>query len=97
MKTISLTEAKAHLSSLLRRVERGEVVLILSRGRPVARIGPPLGSESGDDGRRLAVLERDGVVVRGRRRPTLAFLDLPAPKGHVDLLGALLADRTEGR
>ena len=97
MKTISLSEAKAHLSSLLRRVARGEVVLILSRGRPVARLGPPLPSEGGADSRRLADLEQDGVLVRGHRRPTLGFLALPVPDVRADLLGALLAEREEGR
>lgn len=97
MKTISLSEAKAHLSSLLRRVQRGEVVLILARGRPVARLGPPLESELGTDRSRLLDLEQDGLVVRGQRRPTLGFLELPVPNTRPDLLGALLAEREEGR
>jgi prevent-host-death family protein len=97
MKTVPLSEAKAHLSSLLRRVARGEVVVILSRGRPVARLGPPLESERGADSQRLAELEQDGVLLRGQRRPSLGFLDLPVPKARADLLGALLAEREEGR
>lgn len=36
MKTVSTTEAKAKLNSLLAEVETGETVTITSRGRPVA-------------------------------------------------------------
>jgi len=38
MNTVSLAEAKAHLSDLLDRVEAGETVDISRRGRPVARL-----------------------------------------------------------
>jgi prevent-host-death family protein len=38
MDTVSLAEAKAHLSELLDRVEAGETVDISRRGRPVARL-----------------------------------------------------------
>lgn len=40
MHTISLAEAKAHLSELLNRVEAGEEIIITRYGRPVARISP---------------------------------------------------------
>lgn len=33
---VSITEAKAHLSELIRRVEAGEVITITRHGRPVA-------------------------------------------------------------
>ena len=38
MTEVSLAEAKAHLSELLDRVERGEEVVITRRGKPVARV-----------------------------------------------------------
>jgi prevent-host-death family protein len=38
MDTVSLAEAKAHLSALLDRVEAGESVDITRRGHPVARL-----------------------------------------------------------
>lgn len=38
MHTVSLSEAKSHLSQLLRRVEAGEEVVIIRRGKPIARI-----------------------------------------------------------
>lgn len=38
MSTISLADAKAHLSELVDRVEAGEAVDITRRGKPVARL-----------------------------------------------------------
>lgn len=40
MVTVSLAQAKAHLSALLDRVEGGEEVLITRHGRPVAHLTP---------------------------------------------------------
>jgi prevent-host-death family protein len=40
MRTVSLSEAKSHLSQLLRLVEAGEEVVITRRGKPIARIIP---------------------------------------------------------
>ena len=38
MSTYSVAEAKAHLSELLARAEKGEKVLITRRGEPVAQL-----------------------------------------------------------
>lgn len=38
MTMISLAEAKARLSDILRRVEKGEEVIVTRRGRAIARI-----------------------------------------------------------
>lgn len=40
MDAYNLAEAKAHLSALVDRVESGETVEIMRRGRPVARLTP---------------------------------------------------------
>ncbi len=40
MTTISLAEAKAHLSELIDRVETGEQIVITRHGRPVAQLSP---------------------------------------------------------
>lgn len=40
MERINLSDAKAHLSELIDRVERGEQIEILRRGKPVARLAP---------------------------------------------------------
>jgi prevent-host-death family protein len=38
METVSLAEAKAHLSQLIDKVESGEEIVITRHGRPVARV-----------------------------------------------------------
>ncbi len=40
MNTVSVAEAKAHLSELLNQVEAGEEIVITRRGQPVARLAP---------------------------------------------------------
>jgi prevent-host-death family protein len=38
MDTISLADAKAHLSELIDRVEAGDTIVIVRRGKPVAQL-----------------------------------------------------------
>lgn len=40
MTTVTLVEAKTHLSELLDKVEAGEAVVITRHGRPVANLSP---------------------------------------------------------
>ncbi len=40
METINVAEAKAHLSELLSRVERGAEIVVTRRGHPIAKITP---------------------------------------------------------
>jgi prevent-host-death family protein len=40
MHSVSIAEAKAHLSELLNSVEAGAEVMITRHGRPVARVSP---------------------------------------------------------
>lgn len=40
MSTVTLAQAKTHLSRLLDQVEAGEEIVITRRGQPVARISP---------------------------------------------------------
>jgi prevent-host-death family protein len=47
MKTVSASDANRNFSALLREVSRGEVVTVVSRGKPVATIAPA-GGVSGD-------------------------------------------------
>lgn len=42
---VSAFEAKTHLSELLKETERGRSFLIRRRGKPVARLVPPVESE----------------------------------------------------
>lgn len=98
MRTASLTETKNRLGSLIARVRRGETILLLDHGRPVARLEPATAADLSAQGSRLASLERAGVVKRGRRRPDALLAKAPptARKG-ASILDALRADRDEGR
>jgi prevent-host-death family protein len=51
MRTISASDANRHFSALLRDVATGEIVTVLSRGKPVATIAP---ARSGDGEREVA-------------------------------------------
>lgn len=97
MKKASISEAKNTLSALVARVRRGATVLIVDRGRPVARL-EPIGAGPGSDGR-LEQLVRDGLArpPRGPLPPDL--LDPPprAPAGRLTALEALLEERVSGR
>jgi prevent-host-death family protein len=39
---VSVRDLKDHLSEYLRRAEAGEEIMITSRGRPIARLAPPV-------------------------------------------------------
>ena len=58
MKTISAADANRHFSTLLRDVSTGEVFTVLSRGRPVATIGPAHASAGAREAARLSRIER---------------------------------------
>ena len=58
MKTISAADANRHFSGLLRDVATGEVVTVLSRGKPVATIRPVARASGPRQMARQALLER---------------------------------------
>ena len=58
MKTISASDANRHFSNLLRDVATGEVITILSRGKPVATISPAHSGCSEREAARLELLGR---------------------------------------
>lgn len=51
--SVSVATAKAHLSEILDRVERGDEVTITRRGKPVARLHPAKPTSKGIDWERL--------------------------------------------
>lgn len=66
---VGVKELKNSLSKYLRAVRGGEVVQITERGKVVAEIRPRTARASEDE-QVLLRLEREGVVTRGRGRPT---------------------------
>ncbi len=63
----TVTEAKAQLSALLERVQRGEEIVLCRSGKPVARL-VPLGREP---------VDRKPGRLRGRIRIREDFEELP--------------------
>jgi len=99
VKRATLTETKNNLSALVDQVRHGETILILDRGRPVARLESVLEGEDPGEGR-LERLERQGVVRRGRKpHPARRILEEapPRPQGGASAVAALVAERREGR
>jgi prevent-host-death family protein len=98
MKTATLTETKNNLSALIDLVRQGETILVLDRGRPVARIESAI-TDDGDDQGRLARLERQGMVRRASMplpREILAERP-PRPQAGGSALKALLEERAADR
>ena len=58
MKTISASDANRHFSHVLRDVANGEVVTVLSRGKPVATISPVRSGGSGRESAKRQLLGR---------------------------------------
>ncbi len=98
MKKASLTETKNRLSALIDEVREGETILVLDRGRPVARIESAVGESPGGPGR-LERLERRGLVRRAVRNlaPELLRVRPLRPGDGASALEALLDEREAGR
>ena len=71
MTEVSVAEAKAHLSGLLDRVERGEEVVITRRGRPVARVSGIQRSRQPID---LAALEAFRASLPFQEKPSVEII-----------------------
>jgi prevent-host-death family protein len=63
MNTVGVAELRQNLSRYLRRVERGERLVVTDRNKPVAELGPPPSSGSA-----LDRLIAEGRVARPVRR-----------------------------
>jgi len=100
MITANLTDVKARLTELLRLVSNGETVLILHRGRPIARIEPAVvGDLSADDAESVNRLAAIGLV-RLPKRPvdrTLLNWPLVTTVDGTSVLQTFLEDRYDDR
>lgn len=96
--TVKIAELKNRLSDYLRRVQRGETVLVCHRDRVIARIERAGPSERvvGEDAAWLDRLEQRGVIRRGGGRVSPKWL-ASGPRVNVDAVGAVLRERDEGR
>jgi prevent-host-death family protein len=83
MTVVRIAELKARLSEYLRRVRRGDVLTVLDRQTPIARIVP-----HADEGHRLSVRHPAPATPPPHRVP------LPPPlKLDVDVVTLLLEER----
>jgi prevent-host-death family protein len=98
MKIATITEVKNKLSSFIDRVRSGETILIVDRGRPVARLEPAVAIDEDADAR-LARLQRAGIVRVARRRGRPSLLDQPPPRPRpgTSIVDELIAERRTGR
>lgn len=48
MTTVTLTEFRSHASGMLSRVERGETLVVIRHGRPIAEVSPVSGGAGGN-------------------------------------------------
>jgi len=99
MKKASITEAKNRLSALIDGLKRGSPVLIVDRGRPVARLEPVTSLSEGEQDGRLSRLIRDGIVRPGRTRLSNSLFSAqpPRPSHDASAVAALLAERRDSR
>jgi prevent-host-death family protein len=99
MKRASITEAKNNLSALISGLKGGSPVLIVDRGRPVARLEPVAAGGEGEDAGRLSRLSREGIVRPRRAIPPQALFNSPPPhaKPGMSIIDALLAERWDSR
>ena len=94
MKTVSVSELKAHLSRYLREVRRGGEVQVLDRGRPVARLTglDTHGADTFD-------VHREHLIRTGTLRPgtgeSTTVLATPPIDAEAAVSEALVEDRTD--
>jgi prevent-host-death family protein len=93
MKTISISELKSRLSEQLRRVRRGQEIVVTDRGDPVARLVPYDSDHFG-----LEELAARGEVAIGRRKLPRGFFARKRPGDPRGLVRAALdEERNQSR
>ena len=99
MKKANITEAKNNLSALIDGLKSGSPVLIVDRGRPVARLEPVTGDLEGGQEGKLSRPLRDGLVRPRRARPPRALFSSQPPRASAgaSAVDAPLEERRESR
>lgn len=97
MPTVRIAELKNRLSYYLRRVQRGEAILVCDRDRVIARIERvPAGTAApGSEAERLERLEHRGIIRRGTGKLSRQWL-ARRPAIGADVVAVLLQERDEG-
>ncbi len=99
MKRAAVSTIKATLSACLAKVKAGEELLVMERGKPVAKLVPvSAGDDAHDGGAHLRDLARAGLVRIGSGKLPAGFWTMPRPRDRKGrALAVLLDDRAEGR
>lgn len=79
MKTVNISDLKAHLSAHIQVVKDGEEVLVCDRNKPVARIVPCDLTDYSEQEKRLVA--RGVLTLPLKKRP--ASVSWPVPPGNV--------------
>jgi antitoxin (DNA-binding transcriptional repressor) of toxin-antitoxin stability system len=95
MKRASITQAKNNLSALIDGLKNGSAVLIVDRGRPVARLEPATRETESDEA--LSRLVRHGIVRPRRTSAVRALFTTPPPRTDASAVEALIEERRGGR
>lgn len=97
MEKTNIAELKNRLSYYLRRVKRGETVLVMERKNPVARIvpvSPPAQMARTEKQAWLRRMEAQGVLRVGMGKGVPEILKIPPPgKRPAGVLRTLIEDR----
>jgi len=98
MKIVGIADAKNRLSALIDGLKGGAKVLIVDRGRPVARLEPVTGGSDEQDGR-IPRLVREGILRPARSRVPQSLLTEPPPrmKSGTSAVAAMIEERRESR
>jgi prevent-host-death family protein len=97
MKSAQVSELKATLSQYLARVKAGEELIVMERGKPIAKL-VPMPRQRDMEAAQLADLVRAGLIRSGSGKLPDGFWKLPRPKDRKRrALHALFTERAEGR
>jgi prevent-host-death family protein len=99
MKRAAVSTIKATLSACLAKVKAGEELLVMERGKPVAKLVPVSPMDDTEGGRaHLRDLARAGLIRTGSGKLPAGFWTMPRPRDRKGrALAALLDERAEGR
>jgi prevent-host-death family protein len=97
MKSAQVSQLKATLSRYLARVKAGEELIVMERGKPIAKL-VPIPRHRDMEAAHLTDLVRAGLIRAGSGKLPAGFWKLPRPKDRKRrALQALLTERAEGR
>jgi prevent-host-death family protein len=98
MKIVGITDAKNRLSALIDGLKGGARVLIVDRGRPVARLEPATAGKDEQDGR-IARLVREGILRPGKAQMPRALITAQPlrMKSGSSAVAILIGERRDGR